>query len=402
MEAPTQAVILIGGLGSRLGSLTADTPKPLLPVGGAPFLDVLVGELRRFGFDSILLLAGYRADQVVQYVDAKRGVDVNLDVLVEPEPLGTAGALRLAAPRLERDFMLLNGDSWFDTNLLALVPHAARHRDAAAVLLLREERDASRFGTVELAGDWITGFRVRGTCSGGLVNAGVYLCRRAFVADVAPRSSLEGDVFPSLAAAGRLAGLVRPGFFIDIGVPEAYAAAQDEIPKHLLRPAIFVRFGLLGDPEVADTPQHGARSGREAAMAVRLATDAGYRVFAFAEPHIAGGRQTANENATARRGVRSTMRAWGAVVESVHDVSQHDGKSLANPAEEVEEHVAGRDGIRAVMQQLPILVANTCLISDMRSDMEIARGAGITGHLIERESLLSLLQRILTNGQDET
>src|SRR5271166_1858360 len=122
-----QAVILCGGLGTRLGGLTAETPKPLLPVDGNPFLDVLLFELGRHGITQILLLAGFAAHKMHEYalktpLRARFGLE--LEVLVEPLRAGTGGALWHARDHLDHSFLLLNGDSWFDINLLELARHA--------------------------------------------------------------------------------------------------------------------------------------------------------------------------------------------------------------------------------------------------------------------------------------
>src|SRR5690348_16800876 len=118
-----QAAILCGGSGTRLGALTAALPKPLLPVGGTPFLDVLLGELGRLGIRHIVLLAGFAAERVADHAAAspmKRRFGLRIEVAIEPFPAGTGGALWHARQRLDEQFFLLNGDSWFDIPLARL------------------------------------------------------------------------------------------------------------------------------------------------------------------------------------------------------------------------------------------------------------------------------------------
>src|SRR5438034_10531337 len=124
-----QAVILCGGLGSRLGALAATTPKPLLPVGGAPFLDVLLFELGRHGIKRVMLLAGFAAQRVLDYAAStplKARFDLAIDVSVEPQRAGTGGALWHARDRLDDRFLLLHVDSWFVIFVLGFVCCAAR------------------------------------------------------------------------------------------------------------------------------------------------------------------------------------------------------------------------------------------------------------------------------------
>ena len=135
-----QAVILCGGLGSRLGALAAKTPKPLLPVGGAPFLDVLLFELGRHGIKRVLLLAGHAAERVLDYAAStalKSRFDLEIDVSVEPQRAGTGGALWHARDRLDDQFLLLNGDSWFDVNLLDFARRATRETSATGGIAVR-------------------------------------------------------------------------------------------------------------------------------------------------------------------------------------------------------------------------------------------------------------------------
>src|SRR5205085_1476305 len=149
-----QAVILCGGRGSRLGALTAELPKPLLPVDDAPFLDLLLFELGRHGFRRILLLAGFGAARIAEYAAAtplRARFDLQIDVAVEPEPAGTGGALWRARDRLDESFLLLNGDSWLDINLRDLAARLARDPSTAGVLALRRLADASRYGAVSLS-----------------------------------------------------------------------------------------------------------------------------------------------------------------------------------------------------------------------------------------------------------
>ncbi len=178
-----QAVVPCGGLGTRLGDLTARTPKALVPIAGQPFLDVLVEELGRHGFDRVLLLAGHLAQEVEDYVllsGAAKRRRVSLDLSIEPVRAGTGGALQFAVTKLDDAFLLLNGDSWFDINLRALTAFAERSPDVAMTLALRSMLDAPRYGVVTLDGGRIFAFDDRAPTSGaGTVNGGIYVCSKS-------------------------------------------------------------------------------------------------------------------------------------------------------------------------------------------------------------------------------
>src|SRR5271157_1457497 len=156
-----QAVILCGGLGTRLSALTARTPKPLLPVDGNPFLDLLLFELGRHGVTRVLLLAGFAAHRILDYaagtpLKARFGLDIA--VSTEPDRAGTGGAVWHARDRLDELFFLLNGDSWFDINLTELAGRIAVDPSATGAIAVRPLADASRFGVVEIDRGRITRF----------------------------------------------------------------------------------------------------------------------------------------------------------------------------------------------------------------------------------------------------
>ena len=239
-----QAVVLAGGFGTRLGSRTAQTPKPLLPVGDRPFLEWVIAHLGQHGVEEVILTIGYRAEAFEDRIAARSGA-VAVRTFVEDEPLGTGGALPRLLDRLQDAFFVLNGDTLFDVPFQELgrlvsgseglsPPSGARAPSTPAgplgAVAVRSVRETSRYGRVTLDGDRVTAFAEKETAGPGLVNGGVYAFRRAAIDRLGSPASLEEDLLPALAAEGRLAGLPVDGFFIDIGVPSAYEEAQSTVP----------------------------------------------------------------------------------------------------------------------------------------------------------------------------
>ncbi len=229
MDTIDSAVILAGGLGSRLKGVVNDRPKPLADVAGRPFLFYLLENLESFGVRDVVLGVGHMAGLIERTVgDAHRSVSVTYSR--EEVPMGTAGALGLAERFIAgSDFFMLNGDSFCDVNLSRL---AAAHRKAGAVctMTLTAVEDVSRYGSVTCADDGaVTSFREKGgRVEQGLVNAGVYAFSGS-VFDLLPSdgpSSMERDILPRLIGNG-LFGFFHEGRFIDIGTPQSYQEAQD-------------------------------------------------------------------------------------------------------------------------------------------------------------------------------
>jgi NDP-sugar pyrophosphorylase family protein len=222
------AVVLAGGLGTRLRSVMRDRPKVLAEVNGRPFLSYLLDQLTDAGVQSIVLCTGYGAEAVACHFGPSYRC-ASLTYSRETSALGTGGALRLARTYLRSDpVLVLNGDSYCAADLPAFLE---RHRrtGAEASLLLAEVPDSSRFGRVEVDDDGtVRGFVEKAAGGGpGWINAGVYLLGQRFLQalpDMTPLS-IERDVFSAWVGRG-LAGYRSAGWFIDIGTPQSYAEAE--------------------------------------------------------------------------------------------------------------------------------------------------------------------------------
>jgi NDP-sugar pyrophosphorylase family protein len=219
-----QALILAGGLGSRLGSMVAEVPKPLLPVGEKPFLEYQILQLRRHNLTDIILCIEYLGEKIRQYFGKGERWGVNINYSEEKEALGTGGAIKLAERLVKDDhFLVLNGDSYFNIDLGELIDFHKRQR-ALATLALLEINQPERYGLVEIDKNLgIVSFKEKGqSAKSNLINGGIYVFERR-VFDFIPqgKSSLEKDLFPGLIGK-RFYGQPHTDYFIDIGTPQAY------------------------------------------------------------------------------------------------------------------------------------------------------------------------------------
>jgi len=223
------AAILAGGLGTRLRSRIADRPKVLALVHGRPYLSYLLEQLSGAGVRDVVLLTGYRADQV-RSAFGDRYANLHLTYSSEPSPLGTAGAVRLALPCLSSStIVLLNGDSYCAASLPDFWDFHQRQA-AEFSLVLTSVEDCSRYGRVRVESDGrVVGLEEKNSAGGaGWVNAGIYLINRSLIQEIPPDIpvSLERDMCPRWAAGKRCFGFACQGHFLDIGTPESYAQAE--------------------------------------------------------------------------------------------------------------------------------------------------------------------------------
>lgn len=230
----TQVVILAGGKGTRLGELTKQTPKPLLPVDNKPFLEYLIWNLVGYGVTDIVITTGYLSEQFKNIQSCTRGISCEIRCIQEQSPLGTGGCLKPLEDELDESFFVVNGDSIFDFNLYKLGNMLSSDPKVMAAMGLRRVDDVTRYGNVMLNGAYIQAFLEKDSanCGPGLVNGGIYAMRKDILNRIPNgKVSLEESVFPCLARDGLLAGDEGSGFFLDIGVPESYDAAQKLVPE---------------------------------------------------------------------------------------------------------------------------------------------------------------------------
>lgn len=224
-----KAVLLVGGLGTRLRSVVSSTPKPLASVGDRPFLELLVQQLRCQGIRRLVLCTGYLAEDIEKQLGDGGKWQLTIEYSKEPYAKGTGGAVKFAEPLLRdvSDFLVMNGDSFMETDFQELI-NAHRKSGGIATIAVLQMKNEMRYGTVQVTTeDRVSGFTEKNQSDGnGFVNAGIYVFNRR-IFDYIPEGavSLERDIFPKLLDHGLYASK-QHGVFIDIGTPEDYTRAQ--------------------------------------------------------------------------------------------------------------------------------------------------------------------------------
>ena len=235
------ALILCGGLESRVRPSTFSTPKPLLPIGYQPLLEYQIGYMKQFEFDRIILAIGFLQEQIVRYLDEHK-LGVRLRYSFEKEPLDTGGALKNAEAMLSSDFLALNGDVIFAGLDLDKLIYEHKKSGALATVVLARSRTPTRFGEVELnAENRVVSFVEkprRQTEGEAWVNAGIYVIHPTVLGKIrkGSRASLELDVFPRLMREGNISGYKHEGYWADVGTPEDYLRVQKDVLTGVFKP----------------------------------------------------------------------------------------------------------------------------------------------------------------------
>lgn len=409
-----QCAVLVGGLGTRLGAATATTPKPLLTVGGRPFLAWLLREVARYGITDVLLLIGHLSEVLqASLQDLRERLPRAMALAVSEEPVraGTGGALHHAREHLHDSFLLLNGDSLFDCDLAPLlVPEPG----VMGRLALRRLADASRYGVAELDGDRVTAFRERpapganrdGSAGAnaerfaglpGLINGGVYRLDRRVVDRTAPVCSLERDVLPGLARDGLLRGTESAGWFIDIGVPPDLERAQSELPRHLARPALFLdRDGVCN----IDHGWVGTRDRFEwmpgAKAAIRLAHASGWHVFVVTnQSGVARGLYDEAAVRDLHRWMLEEALHAGGTIDDVRYCPFHPEAAVPAYRRSSSWRKPEPGMILDLLRAWDLDPGRCALVGDQGTDMAAAAAAGVAGHLFPGGDLAEFVRPIL-------
>ncbi len=242
-----QALILVGGEGTRLRPLTTTVPKPVVPLVDRPFVAFMLDWLHVHGVDDVIMSCGFLASGVRNVLGDGSAYGVRLRYVEEPRPLGTGGALKFAESLLDERFLMLNGDVLSDLDISAqLALH--EQRGAQATLALTPVEDPSAYGLVRtLADGEVTGFVEKPApdqIDTRNISAGIYVLERSVLELLAPEqpASIERDVFPRLVGEG-LYGYVGAGYWLDIGTPEHYLEGTFDILEGTVATAVTERMG---------------------------------------------------------------------------------------------------------------------------------------------------------------
>ena len=239
-----QAVILVGGKGSRISKITVKTPKPLIKVYKLPFVEHLIKNLSRFGIQEILLLCHYKHNLFFKKYHNKKIYNISIKCILEKKPSGTGGAIYNAKKHLKDKFLLLNGDTFFDINIKDFINFSINSKKICAIAL-RKKKFSNRYHGFTFKKNKIF-VSEKYNSKNNFINSGIYLINKKILRYLNKENSLENDIFMKLIKKDQLTGKIFKGKFIDIGTYSDLKKATQFMKKVLDKPALILdRDGVL-------------------------------------------------------------------------------------------------------------------------------------------------------------
>ena len=228
-----EAIILAGGLGTRLKSEVPDLPKCMAPVAGKPFIDYVIKYLLEQGVNGFIFSLGYKHDVVINHLEST-WPNIKYEVAIEKNPLGTGGGIRFASKKVKsKSFFVLKGDTYFEMDLLSMFKNHESN-NAQITVALKQMVNFDRYGSVLInQANQICAFREKTSVDSGLINGGIYLLKKSLIEEISVEDpfSFEKEVLEKYIHKNCIYGFVSDGYFIDIGIPEDFKKANADFNK---------------------------------------------------------------------------------------------------------------------------------------------------------------------------
>ena len=234
----TDIIILAGGRGSRIKNYLNKKPKPLIKINNFIFLDLLIKKICKYNFNKLYILAGYRGSQIKKKYHKKNFNFVETEVIIEKKPLGTAGSLSQLHNKINNEFIVINGDTFFDINLSEVINYKLKKNEIFLSLVKNHNYKSNKKLTFLKINEYN---QISYHKKSILINGGIYKFNKFFLKQIKRKNySLENDIIPKLIETKKVKGIVFNDFFIDIGTPKNLNSAKKNLINYLTRPALFL------------------------------------------------------------------------------------------------------------------------------------------------------------------
>ena len=393
-----QAVILAGGLGSRLGKKSLHCPKPMQLINSEPFLNNLIWNLKRHDIKNIILSVGYLSHVFQNYYMSGKDRDLKIIYVEEDKPAGTAGAIKKCEKFLDDFFLLINGDTIFDINYHDLAK--SFNYDKLGHLALNFVEDVSRYGEVKVNNSEIVDFKEKDKNNPGYVNSGVGIFNKSLLDFISVNeTSLEKDIFPKLIKNKLLSAKKYSSFFLDIGIPETLEAAQYLIPKWRSKAALMLdRDGVINMDFGYVHNMSKFEWIKSAKETIKMANDLGILVIVITnQAGIARGFYTESHFRFFTQEINDRLIDFGAHIDETYYCPHHPSEGIESYKQNCKCRKPKNGLLEKAIFDWKLDKQKCFLIGDKETDMIAARKSGIRSHLFcyKKENLLEIFKNNL-------
>ena len=399
----TQAVILCGGVGSRLGKLTKNSPKSMLKINSTVFLELIFRQFLGHGIREIILLCGFKHAKIFQRFQNKDFFGIKIRCIKETKPLGTGGAIINAYKMLDKYFLLCNGDTYFNFNISEFISKFDRKFDGSIALTSKKKN--LRYSGVLLKNGIVKKFGINNKKK-TLINTGFYIFKKKIFNNSKIVSiSLENNLIPKLVKKKKLKGFKFTkyiNYFIDIGNKKDFAKAQSLIPKIVRKRAVFLdRDGVINEDkkylsEIKNFPWNsGVKKG------IKRLNDNNFFVFVITnQAGVGRGYYSEQKVLKLHNWISSELQKIGAYIDYFFYAPYYKYSKKLKYRKGVKLRKPNTGMIDKAIKNWPIELKNSFLIGDKQLDMELAKRVNIKGYLMKNNKGFSkIIDNILASGK---
>jgi D-glycero-D-manno-heptose 1,7-bisphosphate phosphatase len=391
-----QAVIFCGGYGSRLGPITKYTPKPLLKIKNKYFLDYIIDNIKRFGVTEVLLLSHYKYKKFIKYLDYKKN-NISIKVIVEKKKLGTAGSLLNARKYLDKNFYLINGDTFFNINLLDLhfQFHKSKNKNNCIIMSMRK-KSGNRYSNFDIKNGVVIKTKKK-----NIINAGYYYVSKKILRYIKKKHySLENEVFPILLnqklILGKLYNL-KSNKFVDIGVPKDFYNAHKIISDSIDRKTIFLdRDGVINRDYGYVHTIKKFRWLPKIIETIKFFNDNNFYVFVISnQSGIGRGMYSEKSVFKLHNWINNKLKNFGAHVDDFFIAPYFRESKKYGSSFHKNRRKPNFGMVYEAKKKWKVNLKKSFILGDQESDLELARRLRIKGFLVKNNNSLNIAKRIL-------
>jgi len=385
-------VILCGGKGTRLKSLTKNTPKPLLRINKIPFLDYLLNFYQRYCFKKIYLLAGYKAKEIKKKYHNTKFNLIDVEVIVEKKLMGTGGSLLQLKNKLKNDFILINGDSYIDFDFdkfqklekgflgKMLISSKKNYKENKKLIGLKTKKNNCLYFEK----------------NSNYFNAGVYYFKKEILKYIKPYSSLENDVLPNLIHTNKICGSKTSGFFIDIGLPRNLRLAKKILISKVKKPSIFFdRDGVLNHDYGYVHTYSKFKWKKNVLKTLKYLNEKNYYIFIITnQAGIGRGYYTENQFFKLHEKLKNFLGKKKIYIDEVVFCPHHPTKGIGIYKKNCKCRKPNNLLVQNIIKKWPVNIKNSLMIGDKQSDKKCAEKSKLKFYFSEKDLYLQIKKKI--------